>query len=78
MAALERLGFETVPSLANFIFTRCPAISGGTLYEKLRAKGVLVRHWTKPAIADYLRITIGSREQMDVLIQRTAEILRGE
>ena len=78
VAALERLGFETVPSLANFIFTRCPAISGGTLYEKLRAKGVLVRHWTKPAIADYLRITIGSREQMDVLIQRTAEILRGE
>ena len=78
VAALERLGFKTVPSLANFIFTRCPAIPGGTLYEKLRAKGVLVRHWTKPAIADYLRITIGSREQMDVLIQRTAEILRGE
>ena len=64
VAALERLGFETVPSLANFIFTRCPAIPGGTLYEKLRAKGVLVRHWTKPAIADYLRITIGSREQI--------------
>lgn len=78
VAALDNLGFETVPSVANFLFTRCPRIPGGVLYEKLKAKGVLVRHWTRPEIADYLRITIGSREQMDVLIEKTEEILREE
>ena len=78
VAALDNLGFETVPSVANFLFTRCPRIPGGVLYEKLKAKGVLVRHWTRPEIADYLRITIGSREQMDVLIEKIGEILREE
>ena len=75
--ALAALGFETLPSLANFIFTRCPAMPGPELYARLRARGVLVRHWDKPEIADYLRITIGSREQMEALVARTAEILRG-
>ena len=46
---LEKLGFETLPSKANFIFTRCKTIDGGTIYQKLKSKGVLVRHWDKPA-----------------------------
>lgn len=73
---LEKLGFETLPSKANFIFTRCKAVDGGTLYRSLKSKGVLVRHWDKPAIADWCRITIGSREQMDALLEKVREILK--
>lgn len=78
VAALDRLGFETVPSVANFIFTRCPRVPGGTLYRRLKEKGVLVRHWDKADIADYCRVTIGSREQMDVFLEKVNEILKEE
>jgi len=76
VAELDALGFETLPSQANFIFTRCPRVDGGTLYRVLKTKGVLVRHWDKPEIADWCRITIGSREQMDVLLEKVREILK--
>lgn len=74
--ALGELGFETLPSLANFLFTRHPAMDGGALYRRLREKGVLVRHWDTPEIRDYLRITIGTREQMTLLVQAAADILK--
>lgn len=73
---LAKLGFETLPSKANFIFTRCKTMDGGTVYRKLKSKGVLVRHWDKPAIADWCRVTIGSREQMDVLLEKIREIMK--
>ncbi len=76
VSALAELGFETVPSVANFIFSRHPSLQGKELYIKLKKKGVLVRHWDKPEIADYVRITIGSREQMDTFLKRTREILK--
>ena len=76
VSALAELGFETIPSVANFIFSRHPALQGKELYTKLKKKGVLVRHWDKPEIADYVRITIGSREQMDAFLERTREILK--
>ena len=76
VSALAELGFETVPSVANFIFSRHPALQGKELYTNLKKKGVLVRHWDKPEIADYVRITIGSREQMDVFLERIREILK--
>ena len=75
VSALAELGFETVPSVANFIFSRHPGMQGKDLYTRLKKKGVLVRHWDKPEIADYVRITIGSREQMDAFLERTREIL---
>ena len=75
--ALAKLGFETVPSAANFIFTRCPNMEGGALYRALKERGVLVRHWDKPRIADYLRITIGTKAQMDVLLNTLKDILGG-
>ena len=78
VAELEKLGFETLPSKANFIFTHCPKVSGGKLYQGLKTKGVLVRHWDKPAISDYCRVTIGSREQMDVFLEKVREILKEE
>ena len=73
---LAKLGFETLPSKANFIFTRCPRVPGGKLYRELKARGVLVRHWEKPEIADWCRVTIGSREQMDIFLERVREIVK--
>lgn len=73
---LSKLGFETLPSVTNFIFTRCPAVEGGVLYQRLRSKGVLVRHWDRAEIADWCRVTIGTREQMDVFLDKVREILK--
>ena len=73
---LAKLGFETLPSLTNFIFTRSPAVAGGTLYRELKARGVLVRHWDKPEITDWCRVTIGTREQMDIFLNQVREIVK--
>ena len=73
---LSKLGFETLPSLANFIFTRSSTVDGGTLYRELKARGVLVRHWDKPEIADWCRVTIGTREQMDIFLDKVREIVK--
>lgn len=74
---LAQLGFETLPGQANFILTRRPGTDGAMLYEALKARGVLVRRWDQPRIKDCLRITIGSRAQMDILLEKLAEILEG-
>ena len=73
--ALQKLGFEMTDSRANFLFAKHPKIDGKTLYTELRARGVLVRHFEKPRISDYNRITVGSREQMDILINTIRTIL---
>lgn len=73
--ALERIGFTHTDSAANFIFVRHPDVDGETLYRELKKRGVLVRHFDKPSIKDYNRITVGSREQMDVLLAAIKEIL---
>ena len=73
---LAKLGFTTLPSLANFIFTRCPGMDGGALYRELKRRGVLVRYWNKPALRDYVRVTIGSREQMDRFLSTVRTILK--
>ena len=76
--ALQDLGFEVLPSAANFIFARTDRIDGGALYEALKARGVLIRHFDKAAIRDWNRITIGTREQMDILLTNIREILEGQ
>jgi len=65
---LTGLGFEVLPSAANFVFARHPRRSGAELASALRERGVLVRHFNKPRIADFLRITVGSEEQCARLI----------
>ncbi len=72
---LEAQGFEVLPSQANFVFARHREIPGDTIYRELKARGVLVRHFTAEKIKDYNRITIGSKEQMDVLFEKLREIL---
>ena len=75
LGELERLGFVSTPSKANFIFTRHPEVSGEKIYSSLREKGVLVRHFTSERICEYNRITVGSREQMEILVKCLEEIL---
>ncbi len=73
--ALCDLGFEVLPSKANFIFAKTDKISGLKLYEELKARGVLIRHFEKPRIKDYNRITIGTDAEMKILIEKIEEIL---
>ncbi len=73
--ALESLGFEVLPSDANFLFARSPQVSGETMYTALKKKGILVRHFTNPKISDFNRITIGTPEQMEVFITKVKEVL---
>lgn len=74
---LDKLGFETVGSTANFLLTKPKGISAKELYLALKQKGVLVRYFDNSLISDYVRITVGSREQMEILIQKTKEVLTG-
>ncbi len=75
---LQELGFLVLPSKANFIFATHPQIDGGRLYEKLKARGILVRHFNAPRIFQYNRITIGTAEQMAVLLEQIQAILKEE
>ena len=72
---LKKLGFTMTDSRANFIFARHNAVSGEELYLALKEKGVLVRHFDSPRTKDYNRITIGTREETDILISKISEIL---
>ena len=67
-AALEELGFEVLPSKANFIFARHKDQPGEVLAKSLREQGIIVRHFNKPRISEFLRITIGTVDQNDALI----------
>lgn len=71
---LEELGAEVCPSRANFLFVRFPGVSGKTLLDALREKGILVRWWNRPEIQDYLRISVGTDRDMEDLCQALEEI----
>ena len=73
---LEKLGFEVLPSSANFIFAKNDGIDGEELYLKLRQRGILVRHFSAAQICQYNRITIGTPQQMSALIEQISNILK--
>jgi histidinol-phosphate aminotransferase len=75
VSELAALGFDTLPSTANFIFTRHPQHAGAKLYQALRDRGIIVRHFKSPRIEEFLRITIGTDEQTNELIAALQEIL---
>ena len=72
---LTRLGFEAPPSSANFVFARHKALSGAEWAKALRERAVLVRHFNQPRIADYLRITVGTDDQIGRLLAACEDIL---
>lgn len=78
VSELEKLDFTVLPSVANFVFAKSDKIDGKELYLTLKAKGVLVRHFDKERLCQFNRITIGSREQMQILIDRIKEILEAK
>lgn len=78
VAELQKKGFTMPESKANFIFAKHETLSGADYYKKLRERNILVRYFAdKERIKDHVRITIGSKEQMDALIKATDEILKG-
>ena len=76
--ALKDLGFEMTTSRTNFLFARHPDISGDELYKRLKGRGILIRHFKGQRICDYNRITIGTPEQMEKLVEAIKEILEGK
>jgi histidinol-phosphate aminotransferase len=74
--ALAGLGFAVLPSRANFVFARHPAMGGAELAAALREHAVLVRHLATPRTAPYVRITVGTDDDVRRLIAAAAEILR--
>ena len=72
---LRQLGFSLTDSKTNFLFAKHEKIGGKELYLALKEKGVLIRHFDTELLRDYNRITVGSEEQMDILIAKIAEIL---
>jgi histidinol-phosphate aminotransferase len=73
--SLNSVGFETIPSSANFIFTKHPKHDAAKLSAALREKHIIVRHFKLPRIDQYLRITIGTDEQCDALVKAIKEII---
>jgi histidinol-phosphate aminotransferase len=71
-AELEKLGFSVLPSRANFIFVRHPAIPAVQLAAGLRERAIIVRHFKHPRIDQYLRISIGNQEECRMLVQTLA------
>ena len=73
--ALAGRGFAVLPSQANFVFASHPGHSGRELLDGLRERGILVRWWDKPEIRDWLRISIGTTEDMEALVKALDEMI---
>ncbi len=73
VSGMEKLGFEIVPSKANFIFATHPERDAAELAERLREKRVIVRYFNKPRISQYLRITVGSEDECHALLVALCE-----
>ena len=77
VAQMQELGFEVLPSAANFIFARHPNRDAAGLAAALRERAIIVRHFKQARIDQFLRITIGTDEQCAVLVKALREILAG-
>ena len=75
VAQLQTLGFEILPSMTNFIMVKPDGVSAETLFSQLREHKILVRYFQKPRIEEYLRISIGTDEEMQALVAALKSIL---
>ncbi|WP_342536007.1 histidinol-phosphate transaminase [Sporosarcina sp. FSL K6-3508] len=74
--SLREMGFDVVPSDANFLFAKPANLDALVLYEQLKERGILVRHFDQEGINNYLRITIGTDEQMEVLVEALKQLIK--
>lgn len=74
---LKKLGFRVLPSTTNFLFASHPEMDGGEVYRLLKERGILVRHFATPRLSAFNRITVGSRVQMEALVNALKQILKG-
>jgi len=72
---LRGLGFTVLPSSANFVFAKAPGIGGAAFFSALRERGILVRHFNNERIADFLRISIGTDDEMDLCLGGCREVM---
>ena len=75
-AELEKRGFCVLDSRANFLMAKTDKIGGEELYLSLKEKGVLVRHFKDERIKNFVRVSIGTKEDMEIFLKETDEILR--
>ena len=75
VADMKKLGFRVLPSSANFVFASGDRISGEEYFTKLKKYNIIVRHFKDEKIRDFVRITIGTPEEMKALVRATEEIL---
>lgn len=73
---LQKLGFDVLPSAANFVFARHPSHDAAELAAALRERSIIVRHFKQPRIEQFLRISIGTDKQCRLLVAALQEILR--
>ena len=66
---LSKKGYSVIPSKTNFIFVNHPTKKGSEIYEDVKKTGILIRHFATPGIENFVRITIGTREQMEALLK---------
>ena len=76
--ALLELGLDVLDSRANFLLAGSPSLSGAALYQALRRRGILVRHFSDARIRERVRISIGTQGQMETLVAAMKEILAEE
>ncbi|MEO0437174.1 MAG: histidinol-phosphate transaminase [Pseudomonadota bacterium] len=74
---LETLGFRVLPSQGNFVFVEHKDKAGKDLFDQLREQGIIVRRWDKPRIENFLRISVGTQEQMQRLVAALSSIVAG-
>ena len=74
---LSKLGFKLTDSMSNFVFASPVKKSAQYVFEELKKRRIFVRYWNKPIIGDYLRISIGTPEEMEKLFEVLEEILNG-
>ena len=75
-AELKAMDFAVIDSKTNFLFAKTNKMCGEELYKALKAKGILVRYFSAPRTKDYIRVTIGTAEQMQIFIDTLKEILK--
>lgn len=72
--ALDSLNFETMPSQANFVWTRAPSPGAKAFFEGLTSRKILVRYWDRPGLSEYLRITVGTPREIEALLAAVKDI----